>query len=480
MNATRAFADQRAVVLGASLAGLLAARVLSDHYGDVVLLERDDLPEHPALRKGTPHATHPHGLLARGREVLEELFPGFTDAMVARGGLLGDLLADVAFEAGRQRFAAGRAGLPGIAASRLAIEAEVRKRVLAHPRVRAITGVDVLAPRMEVGRVVAARYSKRAPLDERAQGEVELEAALIIDCTGRASKMPTWLAQWGYSAPAEERVQIGICYTSAYFKRLGACALGADLQKVAVFGAVSNEQPRPGVVIAQEPDADGVPRWVVSVGGFAGDHAAANLGALRERAIDIASPELVKITQEGELIGDVFRYTMPHSERRHYERLSRFPEGLLGLGDSLTSFNPIYGQGMTVAACEALVLREQIALGQHGLAHRYFRAAAKVIDIPWQLAVGGDLSIDAVPGKRPLAVRLVNAYVGRIYKVAPRDAVVSATFQKVVHMLDGPQTLFAPRMLWRVLVRGRKVQGAERAAPGRPAHDAAPEIHVGS
>ena len=152
---------QRAVVLGASLAGLLAARVLSEHFADVVLLERDDLPSQAAARKGTPHAVHPHGLLARGREVLEQLFPGFTDAMVARGGLLGDLQRDAAFEAGRQRFASGVAGFPALGASRLAIEAEVRARVLARPGVRAITGVDVLPPRLEGARVTAARCADR-------------------------------------------------------------------------------------------------------------------------------------------------------------------------------------------------------------------------------------------------------------------------------------------------------------------------------
>jgi 2-polyprenyl-6-methoxyphenol hydroxylase-like FAD-dependent oxidoreductase len=493
MNATSQPAPQRAVVLGASLAGLLAARVLSEHFSEVVLLERDELPAHAAPRKGTPHAAHPHGLLARGRLVLEDLFPGFTDAMVARGGLLGDLQRDSAFEANRQRFATGVAGLPALGASRLAIEAEVRLRVLALPSVRCITGVDVLAPRVEHGRVVAARCVERDAVrgDMRADSRgdmsggdrtaattpLELPAALIVDCTGRGSRLPQWLAEWGYAAPAEERVNIGICYTSAYFKRTGACALGPGLDKVAAFGAVTNEQPRPGVVIAQEPAADGVPRWVVAVGGFAGDHAAATITALRERAADIASPELVKITHEGEMIGDVMRYTMPHSQRRHYEKLARFPAGLLAMGDAITSFNPIYGQGMTVAACEALVLQEQLRLlqakGLDGLARRYFRAAAKVIDIPWQLAVGGDLSLDKVPGKRPLPVRVVNAYVARIYRVAPHDAEVSATFQKVVHMLQGPQTLFAPRMLWRVLVSGRRAASAATLGQPERAHAAA-------
>ena len=470
MNTSIHSSRQRAVVLGASLAGLLAARVLSEHFSEVVLLERDQLPELPAPRKGTPHAVHPHGLLAKGREMLEELFPGFTGAMVARGGLLGDLQRDLAFEAGRQRFASGFAGLPALGASRLAIEAEVRQRVLALPGVRAITGVDALAPRLREGRIVAARYARRHPDTDAPPNVHELDAVLVVDCTGRGSRSPQWLQDWGCPAVAEERVEIGICYTSAYFKRSGACAIGPGLEKVAAFGAVTNEQPRPGVVIAQEPAADGVPRWVVGVGGFAGDHAPATLAALRERAADIASPELVKITRDGELIGDVIRYQMPHSQRRRYEKLARFPRGYLIMGDALTSFNPIYGQGMTVAACEALALREQLAQGMEGLQRRFLRAAARVIDTPWQLAVGGDLSIDSVPGKRPLPLRVVNAYVARIYRVAPHDAVVSAAFQKVVHMLHGPGSLFAPRMLWRVLLKGRFAGRASPAVQPAPAH----------
>ena len=157
MDTTPPPSTPRAVVLGASLAGLLAARVLSEHFTEVVMLERDELPEQAAPRKGTPHAAHPHGLLARGLEVLEELFPGFTRALVARGALLGDLQRDLAFEASRQRFASGVAGQAALGASRLAIEAEVRRRVLALRGVRTVTGVDVLAPRLAEGRAVAAR-----------------------------------------------------------------------------------------------------------------------------------------------------------------------------------------------------------------------------------------------------------------------------------------------------------------------------------
>lgn len=176
----------------------------------------------------------------------------------------------------------------------------------------------------------------------------------------------------------------------------------------------------------------------------------------------------MKITHEGELIGEVLRYQMPHSLRRRFERLRRLPRGLLVLGDALTSFNPIYGQGMTIAACEALALQQE--LEQHGPeveARRFFRAAARLIDNPWQVAVGGDLSIDSVPGHRPLAVRLINAYIARLYRVAPHDALVSLAFQRVVHLLDQPPALFAPRVLWRVLRHRGAVSGDGRSV-GHP------------
>lgn len=457
----RPLIGERAVVLGASLAGLLAARVLAERFAEVVLVERDRLPADAAPRKGTPHAVHPHGLLARGRQVLEQLFPGFTEAMVARGGLLGDAQQEVGFDAGGRRFAAGRIGAPALAASRLAIEAEVRSRVLARPGVRLVDGVEALPPALQRGRVDAARWSLR-----EGDGEAQaLPADLVLDCTGRASHLPQWLRTWGFEAPAEERVEIGICYTSAYFERSGRCSLGPGLDRVAVFGAVTNEQPRPGVLIAQEPVGDGPPRWVAAVGGFRGDHTPATLEAMRERALAIGAPELAKVLHEAVPIGEPMRYQVPFSLRRRYEQLARFPQRLLAMGDALTSFNPIYGQGMTVACCEALALGEALDAGFEGLERRFFKAAARIVDTPWQLAVGGDLSIDSVPGPRPLPLRLVNAYIARLYRVAPQDAVVSSAFQKVVHMLEAPASLFAPAIAWRVL-RGPRERFTPAPAAG--------------
>lgn len=455
---------ERAVVLGASIAGLLAARVLHDHHAEVVLIERDTLQPGPVLRKGTPQAGHPHGLLARGCQALEQLFPGFTQALRDRGAVAGDLQRDVAFEASRQRLAGGVAGVQALGVSRPAIEAELRRRVLALPRVRLIDGADIVEPGFAQGRVHEARY---VPRD--GHGRVQaLPATLVVDCCGRASATPRWLQDWGYAPPHEERVDIDICYTSVYFRRDGACTMGPGLDRVAVIGSATPELPRPAVVIAQEPDEQGVARWVAGVGGYGGDHVPATLAAFRQRAQELQSPELLKLATDGEPLGEPLRYRVACSLRRHYQRLRRFPDGLLVMGDALTAFNPIYGQGMTVAACQALALQDALRAGGTPLWKGFFRAASRVVDTPWQLAVGGDLAIDRVPGPRPLPVRLVNAYVDRLRRVAVHDAGVSRTFLRVVHMLDEPSALFAPAVLWRVLCGPlRRAYSAPRQ-PGAP------------
>ena len=447
---------QRAVVLGASVAGLLTARVLSGHFAEVVLLERDVLAEKPAPRKGTPHAVHPHGLLARGRQILEGLFPGFSDALIAQGALAGDVAMDVAVEANGRRFAQAPSGFMGLAVSRLAIEAELRRRVRMLPSIRMLTGVDVLAPVHDAsaGRVTGVRYRAHAA----AGGEQTLAAALVVDCTGRASHSPAWLREWGYEQVREDRIEIGLCYTSAYFRR----DAGVRPPLAAIIGAATPELPRPYVLVAQEPDEAGTARWVAGVGGYAGDHVEPTLDAMQRRARAVGIDEIASLAERGELLGKVIRYGFPYSQRRRYERMQRFPSGYLLLGDALASFNPIYGQGMTAAACQAQALDTALAGGNTGLASRFLRAAAKVIDAPWQLAVSSDLALPDVPGARPLGVRVVNAYIARLQRAATRDQKVAAAFIRVINLVAAPASLFAPWIFLRVILVG----GRRRAQVG--------------
>jgi 2-polyprenyl-6-methoxyphenol hydroxylase-like FAD-dependent oxidoreductase len=366
-----------------------------------------------------------------------------TDSLVTRGAVPGDIGLDIVLSADRRRFPRVRLGIMGLAVSRLALEGELRRRVRAIQSVRFMTPLNVVAPVHEAGRVTGVRLHR----NDSSSAEEILPAELVVDCTGRGSRSPQWLRDWGYEPPEEQTVALDLAYTSAYFRRDAT----APTELTAVIGTATPGLPRPYVLIAQEPDEHGQTRWVAGLGGYAKDHVETSLDAMRRRAQDVGSAEIAALAAKGELVGSVMQYHFPHNQRRLFEKLKKFPAGYLVMGDAIASFNPIYGQGMSVAACEAMALRTALAGDTQQLAANFFRAAAKVVDIPWQLAVGGDLALPQVPGPRPFSTRLVNVYVGKIMKVAPDDPYVAAAFLKVLHLLEAPQTLFAPAIAWRLL-----------------------------
>jgi 2-polyprenyl-6-methoxyphenol hydroxylase-like FAD-dependent oxidoreductase len=434
-------------VIGASLAGLLAARVLSEHHDEVLLLERGELPEDFSQRKATPHTRHTHALLARGREVFEQLFPGIRDEWRAAGGLFGDVGCQSAFYAGRQRFAQGQADAQALCLGRASIEGVLRRRVLALPQVRVASGIEVqgLLADASARRVYGLRW--RAAGSDETSASGLLRAALVIDASGRGSQLPRWLTELGFDAPREEQVHCDIRYATAYLAREPQHAPGLE----AVIVAATADHPQPAVLLSQEDD-----RWVVTLGGYGSDAPPLERAAFIARAQQSA-PELAAVVREATFLCEPFGYRFAHSLRRYFETLHRPPEGVLAIGDSICSFNPVFGQGMSVAACEALALDAALREGRAGLARRYYRSAASKIDIAWQTAVGADLSIPSVQGERPMPVRLVNAYVAKVFHAAQADATVAVAFQRVSHLLAAPPSLMRPGMMWRVFTATQRV-----------------------
>lgn len=451
----------RAVVIGGSLAGLLAARVLSDHHDEVLLLERGEMPDDFSQRKATPHTRHTHALLARGREIFEQLFPGIRDEWRAAGGLFGDVGTQSAFYAGRQRFAQSRADAQAVCLGRAAIEGVLRRRVLALPQVRVASGIEVqgLLADASARRVNGLRW-RAAGTDASSAGGL-LRAALVIDASGRGSHLPRWLVELGFAAPREEQVQCDIRYATAYLAREAHHVPGLE----AVIVAATAAHPQPAVLLSQE---DG--RWVVTLGGYGKDAPPLDRAGFIARA-EQSAPELASVVREATFLCEPFAYRFPHSQRRYYEKLRQLPEGVLAIGDSICSFNPVFGQGMSVAACEALALDAALRAGRESLAKRYFRSAASSIDIAWQTSVGADLSIPSVQGERPLPVRIINAYVAKVFAAAQTDATVAVAFQRVSHLLAAPPSLMRPGMMWRVFraAGGRRpdIAGATQTPPPR-------------
>lgn len=433
-----------AVVIGGSMAGLLAARVLADHFDRVTLLERDVLPEGAAQRRGVPQGQHTHGLLAGGRQVLDRLFPGFSRELVARGALTGDIVRDVRWFFEGAPLARPASGMEGLMATRPLLESGVRGRVRAIPNVVVRDGCQVAEP-------VACATRDRVTGVTLATGDV-IDADLVVDATGRGSHAPEWLRTHGYDAAAEERVEIGLGYTTRFFRR-DRRHLHGD------FGTVVPPTPdgkRGGVMVAQEGD-----RWTVTLIAHFVPPAPADLAGFLAFARTLPSPDIHDVISRAEPLGGAVTSRFPASIRRRYERLTRFPEGYVVIGDGICSFNPIYGQGMSVAALEALALGDIVAAGTHAVGRRFFRRAAPIIDTPWTTAVGSDLRMPETVGPRSRVGALVNAYVARLHVAAHTDAALALTFMRVANLLAPPSDLLKPATAWRVL-RALQRQGRNR------------------
>jgi 2-polyprenyl-6-methoxyphenol hydroxylase-like FAD-dependent oxidoreductase len=443
----------RAVVLGASMAGLLAARVLADAYAELVVVDRDELPETSRHRRGVPPGRHAHALLARGQQALEELFPGLTADLIAQGVPAGDLLADGRWYVSGHRLRQEHIGLVSLCVSRPLLEGYVRARVRALPNVVFLDSRDILGlTATPDGRVTGARV-RRADTS----AEELLAADLVIDATGRGSRTPIWLEALGYARPDEEQVRVGLGYATRTY-RLPADALDGDL---AVLDATTPEHPRGGALLRLEGD-----RWMVTLAGMLGDHPPIDPDGFLAFARSLRFPDIYQAVRDGEPLDDPVGFRFPASVRHRYERLDRFPDGLLVVGDAVCSFNPIYGQGMSVAALEALTLRRHLQRGAVPQPRRFFVDLARLVDVPWSIAVGGDLAIPGVQGRRTLKIRLVNAYIARLHAAAAHDASLASTFVRVAGLVAPPQTLLRPDVALRVLRAGLYHAGHDRSGKG--------------
>jgi 2-polyprenyl-6-methoxyphenol hydroxylase-like FAD-dependent oxidoreductase len=448
-----------ALVLGAGMAGLLAARVLADAYRRVTVVERDELRASADPRRGVPQGRHIHGLIARGQQALDELFPGFTDELTGRGVPTMDQLKDARLYFSGHRFPQATSGLVVLSASRPCLEAHVRARVQSLPRVTFADRCDILGlvATPDRHRVIGARLIPRA---EGAAEEI-VRADLVVAATGRGSRLPFWLEDLGYGRPTEERVTAGVAYATGIF-HLRTGALGRDQ---AVIAAPSPAQPRGAGLAAIEGQ-----RHVVTLMGMVGDRPPTGLAGFLDFAKSLQIPDIHDAIVDAEPLGELVGFRFPAGIRRRYELMRRFPDGLLVVGDGICSLNPIYGQGMTVAAVEALTLREHLDSGLEPRPRRILRDFAKVIDTPWDMAAGADLAIAGVHGRRNAKTRMASAYIPRLHAAAAHDASLAAEFLRVVGLIEPPTALFRPGVVARVLthsLRNRVIPERNIVATGR-------------
>jgi len=425
-----------AAVIGASMSGLLAARALAPSCGQVTILERDKLPAVGEHRRAIPQGRHIHALLSSGQRAIEQLLPGVTEELLEEGAVRCTSLRDVRLEVAGHELTREAVGADVLLVSRPLLEGVVRRRVLglADVAAREQCRVDGLAVASRGDRVTGVRV-------EGASGRETVDADLVVAACGRAASVPGWLAQHGYDPPAEDRLRVDLTYVSRQV-RLRAGALDCLL---VLIGARPGH-PRGVGLMAQEGG-----RWMLTASGYGARHRPpSDEDGFVEFIATVAPPDVLAAIRESEPLGELVSHGFPANQRRRYERMKRFPEGLIVVGDAVASFNPLYGQGMSIAALEAVALERCLEQGANRLARRFRAAAARVAAPAWDMAVGGDLALPEVEGPRPLAVRVGNAYVERLLSVAEHDPVVAAAFNDVCDLVAAPAHIISPRVIRHV------------------------------
>lgn len=457
----------RAVVLGGSIAGLFAARVLSDAYDEVVIVDRDVLLGVEGPRRGCPQGRHINGLLARGQLTMEELFPGITDEIIADGVPTGDLAGDVRWYFNGKHLKQRHAGLLCLAATRPLLEKHIRARTQVIPNITFAEQHEVLGLQTSAGgaKVTGIRVHR---LDND-EDEV-LRADLVVDALGRGSRMPVWLEELGYGRVEEESRKVGVGYVTQHYR----LAKDAHFGDVSINPVASAEAPRGAIFVRTDGD-----RIEMTTYGMLGDHPPLETASLREWMKTMAVPDIYDALEGAEALDEPVAFKFPTTIRRRYERMSRLPDGLVATGDAVCCFNPVYAQGMTVAALGAVTLRSHLHTGAAPQPRRYFEDLARdVIDAPWDMTKTVDLGFPGVEGERTLKVRMGQAFLKRVQLAATRDGVVTAAYMRAAGLVDRPEAMMRPgfvlRVLWKSWFGGQpaptRASLARQGVVGRAAH----------
>ncbi len=452
---------QHAVVIGGSIAGMCAARVLSDAFERVTVIDRDTYPEDAQHRKGVPQSRHPHALLNGGRQKLEELFPGFVEAMLAGGALELDPGLDMATLRADGWSEGRRTPNTLLFCSRVLIESVIRKLSAKHQNVQYIenTVVTGLLTAENPQRVTGVRMGKT---DEDAS---ELAADLVVDASGRGTRVADWLSELGLSAPQQTVVDADSGYSTRWYQGPAPADRPTDwwwrclwLEPLAE-GAGRPEEEYFGVLFPVEGD-----RWIVTTASWGGRELPRDPESFVTTIGNLRSPVLADAIAHAQPISDVYARRAMQNAWRHYERWAVELPGFIATGDATCGFNPVYGQGMTSAAFCATVLQRCLK-GEDPtsarFARRFFKEQAKFLSVPWLMATSRDRQqahmtdaddAEDKPSRLGLLVRsAATFYLGQVALAAGRDASVNQRLFEVINLSVRPGALlFDPRIIARV------------------------------
>ncbi|KOP25400.1 2-polyprenyl-6-methoxyphenol hydroxylase-like oxidoreductase [Hapalosiphon sp. MRB220] len=466
------FQNKQALVIGGSIAGLLAAKVLTKYFEKVTIVERDHFPKQPEDRQGVPQAPHVHVLLKRGQQILEELFPGIDaelaslDAPSMDWGVACPWLG---FSGWAPRF---NSGLITRNYSRNLLEWTIRRRLATNNRVVF----------MEAGQVISllSNFDQTSVTGVRVrfrnQPETDISADLVVDASGRNSQSPQFLERMGYLSPQQTVIKPFLGYASRWFQK--PIDLKTDWRCVYVTVQPPNNS-RGGAIYQIENN-----RWILVLIGMGRDYPPTNEVGFIEFARSLRSPILYETIKDAQPISPIYAYQRTENRLRHYDKLARLPEGFVILGDAVCAFNPVYGQGMTTAALGALTLDKCLSQKLYsnpdrnliGLPQYFQKQLSKVIAVPWLMTTGEDLRWHTTEGKRPnFKTQLMQRYLEQVLLLQSESADIHKTFLEVMHMVKPPSEFFQPNIIGLML---KRLINHYKRSSAKPSNDFATEQKV--
>ncbi|MFD5451221.1 FAD-dependent oxidoreductase [Streptomyces sp. NPDC127100] len=438
---------RRAVVIGGSIAGMLAAAALKEHFDTVEIVEAHALPTGAEPRAGVPQAAHFHTLLSGGAEAIDELLPGTVNQLLAAGANRVPVTTNMVMfspEGWYRRWENTTHYL--ITASRDLTDSVIRQQVLKHPQVSVREHTKAVALLGDRQRITGVR------LRSTDGTETVLPAQLVVDASGRGTRTPHWLAELGITGLVDERIDSGLTYASRIYQ---APVPTKGWPVINLQANARCQQLRAGGIIPIEND-----RWHVSLIGPPGAAPTRSTEDFLPYARSLRHPVVADLLDHAEPLTDVTVSHTTANVRYRYERLKSWPESLVAVGDSVAAFNPVYGQGMAVAARGALALHHVLSAGlTNGLARRAQRAIGSTVDAAWSLSVGSDIHFPSTTGKEPTAAdRLLQRYVSRLSRTATGSHRVATALTDVLMLQASPASLLAPRVLAAAAIGTRRPQ----------------------
>lgn len=440
-----------AIVIGSSIAGLTAARILADHFERVTLIERDRMPDRPEFRKGVPQGRHAHILLLRGQMILEQLFPGLVQELLDEGAVPVNMGRDVEWHAmGRLRPRYDSTLQPN-ACSRPLLEGSIYQRLATFANVTFIQETDVLGLCVnEAGtHVTGVQFRERKGESNGAngQGSQTLQADLVVDASGRDSRAPQWLESLGYPTPQETTVNAFPGYATRFYE----CPAEQRDWKLIYVQPHAPDQPRGAIVVPMEGN-----RWQVTLIGMAGDYPPTDEDGFLLFARSLPTHKIYDAIKGATPLSDIYGYRRAENRLRHYDNLPSYLENFVVFGDAVYALNPVYGQGMSVAALGGMALdqclREQDATHLTGMAERFQKVLGEVIALPWQMATGEDQRWATSEGSEQLdpGTLMMQRYLDQVQLVTMQNPAVTEAFYLVQQMIEPPTLFFRPDIVLQV------------------------------